>query len=164
MAQREGPVGVRLPREIRDKLEAAAEANERSLHGEIVHRLTQSVSPRIEGLEALGELTSLLAERMLWVAQRHHARQGQILFASLAEAFPALMAELGATSDEIDADQQTVVKFIGVQLARDLKAAAVAVEPVPTEVRDQAAEAARLVQIRLALGIPADNKEKETEP
>jgi hypothetical protein len=50
MADREGPVGVRLPSELKAALTRDAERNHRSLHGEIVARLAGS------GLTADAEL------------------------------------------------------------------------------------------------------------
>jgi hypothetical protein len=45
MNDRLPPFGVRIPLDLKNELQKAADKNRRSLSAEIVHRLEQSVSP-----------------------------------------------------------------------------------------------------------------------
>ena len=45
MSDRYPPFGIRIPAELKEKLQIEAEKNRRSLSAEMIHRLEQSLNP-----------------------------------------------------------------------------------------------------------------------
>jgi hypothetical protein len=116
--EREGPIGVRLPAAVKTSLEDAADANHRSLHGEIVARLAKSLRPVASRRDAfawlLGELDARLA-----VAGAPIAQEDAQTLAVLKHAITGLLDQFGATEANLTEDQILVASAVGRQLARD---------------------------------------------
>jgi hypothetical protein len=152
---REGPIGVRLPASVKTALEAAAEANHRSLHGEVVARLTASVSPAIERREALGELLATVEARMAWLAgqiEREGRPQTKFL-ALLREGMDGLFDELGAADSPVGEDERAIARGIGQVTARDMLFAEPSAPPYPEHMHEQFETVRRLARTRDALGL-----------
>ena len=147
---REGPIGVRLPAEVKKALEVAAEANNRSLHGEIVHRLTMSADPKVESRTALGQLLEILETRLGWLMDRSGAPPAASL-AMLQEGFDAMLDEIGAGTAELTEDQQSIARAIGRQTASDVRSAEPVTGTPPPGMADQFETKNRLARIQWAL-------------
>lgn len=162
MVEREGPVGVRLPADVKAALEREAEGNHRSLHGEIVARLAASVRPITSRRDAFAGLLSQLDERLAVVGARHEDAD---TLALLRIAFAALLDQMGAAGANLTEDQATVASAVGRQLARDFLMTVVAAHP-NDPVFTSVAEAIRDAKFKRAEGetYASDAKPKSSPP
>ena len=89
------PTGIRLPTELRQRLEAAAVTNERSLTGEMTHRLAQSFQlpeDAVAVIQALRERVAVLEAGHPSVAKKGPDGTAQVQ--ALAETVATLEARL----------------------------------------------------------------------
>lgn len=166
MADREGPIGVRLPSHVKAALEAAAEENHRSLHGEIVARLAASVSPAVERRSALGKLVQMVELRMDWLAGQI-AREGRPqprFLVLLREGVDGLFDELGATDAQLGEDERAIARGVGQVTARDMLNARPSDEPYPPHMREQFETERWFARIREALGLRNPLDDDEVQP
>lgn len=85
MARDDPQLKIRLPVELKESIESAAEAADRSMNAEIVQRLEASLEAGDVLLDLQRELTAL---RMGSIQDRHRARTYLLVLSMLAERIP----------------------------------------------------------------------------
>lgn len=111
--KQEGPVGIRLEPDVKAALERAAEANNRSLHGELVYRLKASVLPENEFDAALGEVMATLTGL---VDLTLRPTSGKERLAMLRAVFNGVIEQLGADAVQLTDERKALARQLGLSM------------------------------------------------